>query len=892
MLAETASRSYSPRDRLAETIRILTGHVSHDIFRRKEKLQETHFHAAHVFPLRIESWDQALTSFLPGRENTADGQFFVTTSSFLLKKPPSPAAGHLLFLGGRRIEQEETEEKDGGRKKIKKLEEANRAATRELWEEAHLGGILPDTLCPLVKRHHVKFDLPAKLITQNRSRIIYDTEEVFLTETPSFLVPHTFDPDDRAKEIVRLNAEQLEELIQNEVVDIPNGQGPKLLRLADTLTRQDSPARKKQNAVSDERETEELKQAMVYQANLYETQVQMEIAERLLSSPAMNLSADLIAVWSNLIRENLPLYFQEIERQTRTADDQIGSINPLLLFQAVGANYREARKKAASNALTALSLPQLKQLRRNFYDIFQQAENGMTAEEIDPQQARVKLIRAMRSALQTTSLEHNIRFIKNSGPQQSFIFMQNLLSHETLTTYDYQLLGEIPQVKNIFDLLCDAFEINPGEPDWYTNLEDKLRAYHDIKRRADRNAETKEERDYVARIKKMLYEGYARLYLIKNPDDINLMMQAAVEFYRQNDRDLALVFKERVRNRLVPDIPNNHYLDLDELIIRGFGIGYDRQDPDYIEKRWIDWKICLTANKLLIAQELHRNAHRPAEKDPFDMIFAPLQREILSLEEFGPETLTSSNKYTRFILNFGWDRTYDHRLYDTLTFSEIPIEILTRYRLKELYAILLKYISRGTAEEGANIDDYLGRMLVIDSEKFWLGISRKYPLLNKNSMLGQQIYRDFVRDVVSYIISQYLKLGSEYGFSFDFMKAREEGPGGKPGILAGVLPPHKKYPGGRGTRINWNWLKAVMAVAILGQKYEEELQVFPSLADALLKLEDQKFYNVRRHFEIQYEGYFPPALVFYRLRAGYKELIEGTYQEEARTVFQRRPAFA
>ena len=809
----------------------------------------------------------SLTSFYKPKEISVQNIFF-TSSCWLLKRKPATPAGQVLLIGGR------IKQRKGN------LETPQQAFAREASEEGHIFGLDPERIREQLswayqfKTPNYPFEAGDEMITRNpkdkkRPAIVKYDDTILVTEIPYFQEPYSYNLAENVEDILQLTPEEIDILFKTNRLNITSNGRDIAIKLTDTLST-DEALRKKQDVKTDGQE-EEIKRLLHHETFFFEAKIRTKIIERLLEATSASQN-QLRNRWKRQIKEFVAYSGSQVDtskedfslsRYLRSlSSDQIKeflkrSWHYILTFQ----DHLLSENVDLTDATDILS--------RDVVSLLAQDESSLDKKVVTNLKKRVKLIRELRYAIQSVAFERNLSFIDESGPQQPFLFAQNLLRMDKLTPFEFELMAHSPEVNKIFSLICEVFEVNTRyHPNWYDELNRRLNTYRKRKTLVISGKADSALKEEILRIRQALYNGFAKRFRLSE-SNINEYLIRAWDFSHYLDQSLRHVAESHIRETLFPFSSARGTLDLDELLMKLVGVGKNANLSDTLEDKWIAIRTILLALRYREAQSLWDSNNTPTELDPLGHIF-----ETLTSTYQGSEQPPDGEHYGRYRLkirpNLSLKITTRFHTEVEVDLSRFDVEILTHWRRKTIPSVLRKLLERGGPEKKL-IDDFFGRMIILDTEFFWNNALRMYPkLASVEPHQRQNIIDTWSKEVTALIINHYEQECNESNYTYTRDKVRDDG------IFEDMIP-HEEYAGSGASKIEWNWLKFVHTIQSNGQRYQEELQILP-WDDAFKKKADEERFDRERPFKVHHEKYYPLTSVLYFIHPAYRELVRSRHR--------------
>lgn len=851
--------------------------------RQAPEVEEKHQRVS-VLVTRLNDVNNVLDPLIP-TERTIDffrnrgwyplENMYTTTSMWLLKGHESPAAGQVQLVGGR------VKTRNG----IPEGPEV--AAAREIREEVHVFSVDPKKIRYLYQWqrsfHHHNYpseiairvtDKQAKKQKKPHTKVNYD-ETVLVTEAPYFQIPYAFYARDKVDKVIQLTPIEVDTLLRENRLDIQVN-GTSTIYLQDCLS--DDEGLRAHQQVSTDGSEALIRPMLSFETNYFETRMRMKLIEKLLANTSARRKYQLIQTWNRRLSD----FFEgnsdfAIESAGfRTGQVQINTVS--------WATLRKLTKESLEtlSAITWQMIPTVEEALSSEGIELDRATDVLSQDTIDALlkdgsenllqtniMKRVKLVRELRYAYQNLAFERNIPFLENTGTQKPFLLAQNLLQMDRLTPTEYQLLSNSTELKDIFGLVCEVFEVDTARhPLWYEELGKRMTTYRTLRENAALNLLPKGSNQYEA-IREALYNGFANRFKIHKPW-INYYLRQAWKFSSGfMDDELRPVADESVR-RLLTDssIPYRSALDLDILLS-------DICDPQRtIEEKWTAMRTILLSLAYKKAEDIQSDSINTIDPDPMGVVFSKMTQKALGQEELFPR-----QKFNRFELAFRSDIKEIFKSQgrnQQIDLGRIPAEILTYWRSKDVFSIMRKSLERGSPKEGMGIDDFFGRQILLDTSRFWEELTKVYPQLffaseQERHAIVEAWHVDMMKKFVYFYEQAFYIMGYEYQRD----KVRDEG-------FENIIT-HQDHAGSGATKVKeyYRWIKFVHTAKLDGtRKSSEELQILP-IEEAIKKKKQDPEYYSDRLFAVSNTRplYVPITNALYFPQRAYPDLVKRKRRE-------------
>lgn len=819
---------------------------------KRAALPEVPYDVVRAVTCRINEPDVALKGLIPtigdlpvSKEGTLPIlQFSFSSVLWLLKGEGSAFRDEVQLLGGRMV---------AGRDKTKE-----HALARELAEESHLFGYNvkgnpenPASLVQIGERNY-SFRHPR----DKKNRRCYH-ELLFRAEASPSLSPFSPDPSTHARTILTLSPVDIETLFENDSIDI-EGQRVKLV---DSLSLH-SERWKRAKSVMNMDELIAARQQILYEAYLYEAKIRSAVIDRLLAITSNRSQKQLQTIWSRLKPrgERYPSTLADIKQF-------IGKTHAFLQEFETTLSGADIDVSEASDVLPENTLAYLNQ-------------QGIKKATLGK---RIKLLRELNLAIVCLRFEHSLPFFSQSGEQKPFLVAQLLFSSDRLFAYEYPAIKEnCPEVANLIDTACEAFDIKPLEnPHWYEDLTADLERYRDEKVKVDHGTASEEEAlDYSTK-SDLLELTFAQKFGI-DPDDLSEFAAYATEFLNFLAPALRKIVDPVILRYLFPDNQKTGTSAIDELLLQFFGIDQNDRINDASvtpEQRW-----AVARRLLLIAFVKDVHARWKEQTKPFTYTFRGIFDSFvihISLDE--PMSVAPEMAFHRYRFRTPpverIETNYNGKDYSIDT-SAIDACILSDIRGKNLYSFIRKVLERGSV-----ISDFNGRKIVLDLETFQEDVKRLYPFLTWHPDLLNHISQEWAKKVTAHIIQYYKDRLTSFGYLYTTKNVRES-----PALAhilqeAGVTVEDEVHLSSAASKATWEWLKFVHTAKRekdgKTQLCQEEMQIFPSVKDLEVKLgDDAERFSLERLFLPHLEGgRFPLMTVLFGIQNVYEALTRAKYRD-------------
>lgn len=825
-----------------------------------------------------------------------------TASLWIQKSEMSPAFNQVQLVGG----------------EIKN-EESAKAAIRELAEEGHIYGINTDMLKSLGKRKY-KIDhdnyRSDEIGNHNRKARVTKKDEVFITQTPSLITAQSFDAKDKIKRFLYFTPGKVDELFTENKVYL--SEYNEWVLLQDSLSTNEL-IRQRQNVQSSPEIDQAIKDTALYHAYYFEAETTLKIISKLREySPSIGHARYLDRELEKIISR-----FQAINSGQLRSVREEGFTTDLVLLRKLAVDSKKYFFKFESQLTT-------QDIDLTSADDVLPAEvieainhlNGFKPKQERALKKRVHLLREIRQAYQAVEFEENLKFIERSGPQAAFLAAQNLLQMNKLTNNEYRLINEkLPEIALFLNLLLFTFEVSPEQENWYEELILKMHQYAIGKILYIEGEEEKADFTEQKTTRNLLETTFAYNLGIE-PEQIIEYIDNANNFSAYIDKPLESSADPLLRSQLYNYIQGRITREFDELLMRAFGVVIAGRPKTTLTDRWISWKTLIMTIRNVETDMVRNFNESPDAERIFNHIFNDhLVDKVLTQQ--AELHIPGHLPWGRYQLQESLEiKNLEIRLPGLVKPLQINLdgiipELLSIKRPKLPNSITRKNMERGPInwvdqpdingqkkiryidhiDQGWDIQDYYGRMIVIDTDKFW------HDVLEKNSWLKvlpfkehqkKQIIQAWSHEVIKQIINCYEKKAVEFNFEYERVKPRLSK------YLMDVYP-HEKYFGSGSSKANlgnenWAWVKfAHIVIPRPGYhtdmdpnvQIDEELQIFPSIEDAKIKITDDARYDRDRLLTAHREGYFPLMFVLYYLHPVYPEITKKLRQEG--TIFPGPP---
>ena len=797
----------------------------------KERLPVVEQDVVRVLALQIQAPEKIVCCLIPDAntltskkefDHTCFDELGFSISTWLHKGNQAKNPHQLMLLGG----------------KINPNETPLQAGTRNLQTEGHVFGVDATNLGSYFQRIY-SFHL-----FENGKKIKRNNHEyTFEAEIPPIEIPTSYDPSDKAEGVRLLTPHQVEQLINNEQIEIPPDSSgkPRQAKLLDSLCIK--PENIPHHVTTAENETLLARMEIERRVKIFDVQVEIEVINKFIKlfDTDDKTKQNFRKKW-DFLKENEFLFVNAI------SNNDIRNIRMnIKRFLMDFEKQLFAQDVDLSKTLTQEQLIAYKQA-------------GI--EEVRLRK-RIKLSENLKIAAQLVYFEHNLPFIEKSGPQKAFLLAQLLLKLDQFDEKVTAAIDACPEIKMVYDAACAPFGIHRSQFGWEKELKLKLEEYRNIGYKTLINQATVEEKvDYENR--KIALETSFCQSLGINPSMIAQLGYSADGFEEYIGRAISQIADPVLRAQLTSS-RFQQWNSLDEVILGYFGIGYPNETAFDFPVRYSAIRKLL----LMVNYQFERrlwNEHIQKDNVLFDALFEMnFEAEEDKLLDLNHNTVLHGFRYRESVkLNI--------QLPDGQQIEIIQRPaIYTKTRIKNPLSGLRKRLERGA--ENDEISDNNGRMYVLDEGDFWKAFVRKYPEYIK---FKKVICEQWSKAIIFHLINFYSTSADNSGYKYEVSKVRNSG------FLTDIVsePIHARHS--QASNGLFTWCKFVHTAKSPGITYQEEVQMFPSIEDAQVKINDDPRYDLERLFmpymskdesthEIQ-ENRFPLMLVLY----GVKGLIYET----------------
>lgn len=739
-------------------------------------------------------------------------------------------------------------------------ETVGEAAVRQLAGEGHFYGLVPADIKLIAQRDysflhpHYKGGKPTTIVNH---------ETITEAEVAPFLEARFYDPEDKLSEPIIFSPKELQMFLATGKTDRIAQYSLKHFTLLDSLW-ENAPTRKKARVETDGRESE-IRDRLTLGHYAFEVRTRIELTEHLLSMTHPKHAELLRSEWRKLKKSVL-----------KTHD--LLNLDQAISFMRM---YRQFLRKFEHTYSFTDDQRGNEQKAKRYLNQFFPAElvTALTESEVTTERLwqRALIVGELRQALQRVTFDHSLAFIKNAGPQKPFLLAQIIQNLDTITNYEYRKIKEFKEVASLFEIGAKAFGINiEDDPDWYEKLRERIRLYRNLKLKQRSKHKTFEESDDYEELNFDLHSEYAKSLGV-TVDEIAVLSNGANTFLEYSTQPLDLIIDQDVKMRLLPDWEEIGTKSFDELYMRLFG--FDQYDPAFdnlpADKRIEAWvKILLMRNVKDVHAVWKNHLQTPL------YFFRSAFNNIIHREQVGSETYAPNITFPKYKLSVPIDGEFQlpFTFNTNIKFADFPAIIASEPHDKEFISALRKYLERSGPTGEFRIQDFFGRMIIIDVNAFQTELASRFPLQTIARLLPmEEITKKWLYAVAKAIVKSYKEQLEEWGFAYQTDREREEG--AFQGVLAeaGI---ETNYPTQRheigASKPKWDWLKFVHKIHRNDTKVtSEELQI---LHQAREKFADDKRYRLESMFEVRRAGYFPSIQVFFGIQKDYDEVVRSRYQ--------------
>lgn len=766
---------------------------------------------------------------------------------------------------------------------------------RKLATETNIFGVEDRDIHALNLSRTTRFTHRKRTTQQGTRKHFINKEEYYFAEVPPFLSGGMYDPEDKAARLLYLPPTEVEELFTRERLSSTYGNGhrPQLL---DAWRKQHTGDAQYVNGAT----AEQVEKVITTQAYRFEIEIKKKLVDQLLViNPSLAQAS--IKVPNDAHTVSMPVHsYWETFRNTYAT---INSVEQAVDFEAQYAQLlRLLQQEYRSDTAERTS-----EYEERYRDIFTSLDTvGLTQQHAPILRAHIihmyRFHEDLTRAHQRIVFEHSLPYIRNTGTQEPFLLAQLMLKMGNINSYELDSIRELtthtpthtigeaqafsteatdifPQNEAVWGIMqtaCDTFGIEIGQENWYERLQTEMRTYRDLRIRVRRG----QSLDPQDRIRRDEVERNFELFFSRNfgiPLDRIKRLETDIHDFgtyvldslkKATDKDLRAELIARYREPALGGLYSS--------MLGAFGFNLSGTEEMSEEDRLSNWRhllLMVTKYHSDIEQEQAISEGVETLNDALNSMLGPIK----DIQDTGAIIMQRRELMVPLP-----PRIEIPGLPGSVDVSTFTNDILYGWRPKQDLSRLRKKIERGdnNPNDDEEVTDDFGNMIAIDSDLFRDQLRRRYPFLLPSQV--ESITSTWVRHVTEAIVHHFHQTLTDYKWNYSTSKVREGGP--MTGVLeklareTGLKTTPPDAHGGSGAYHPRKWLKFVHSIERdEGDTEVEEYQIFASIHDAQLKIEDDETFDFIRWFLSHGKRRFPPVTVLHGIGDTHPQLWKGRF---------------